>query len=198
MNAKARESGSGASRVLRLTSLLLALALTAALFACDGSYELNAGRDPAKSCAQQVPAILPSAHGPAPPDFRIDTLSEGGIGEPASILVMISPARAALATGQKIALTATTDDRFGVTWSVSPPAGAITPSSSYNQTTVIFTAPQKPGIYTATATSMTNPGQSSSAIIAVTNLPGAQARLTQLVPPGCTKSGPLHRAGRSR
>jgi hypothetical protein len=86
---------------------------------------------------------------------------------------LVSPARAALVAGQKIALTAITDDRFGVTWSVTPSRRAIAPSRSFNNTAVIFTAPRKPGIYTATATSMTNPTQTSSATITVTDLAGA-------------------------
>jgi len=87
----------------------------------------------------------------------------------ASILVLVSPAGAAVATEQKIALTAITDDRFGVRWSVSPAVASITPSSSYNQAAVIFTAPQEPGIYTATATSLSKPSQKSSATITVTD-----------------------------
>lgn len=42
---------------------------------------------------------------------------------------------------------------------------------------VTFTAPQEPGIYTATATSMTNPDQSSSITITVTDSAVALALL---------------------
>jgi hypothetical protein len=76
-----------------------------------------------------------------------------------------------MVAGQRVALTVVTDDRFGVKWSVSPQVRAIAPSSSYNQATVIFTAPEKPGIYTATATSMSNPSQSSSITIEVKSPP---------------------------
>jgi hypothetical protein len=96
-------------------------------------------------------------------------MSDGGDGRTVSILVLVSPARAVLVTGHKIALTALTDDRFGVSWSVTPSVPAIAPSRSFNNVAVIFTAPQKAGIYTATATSMTNPSQSSSATITVSD-----------------------------
>lgn len=108
---------------------------------------------------------------------------EGGLGERASILVTISPAHAQLVTGQKIALTAFTDDRFGVTWGISPSARSISPSSSYNQAAVIFTAPQRPGHYIVTATSMTNPGCSSSVTIAVTDPRVPSARPQRGTPP---------------
>jgi len=80
---------------------------------------------------------------------------------------MVSPAHAGLVTGERIALRVITDDYFGVTWSVFPSAQAVAPSSSFNRAAVMFTAPQKPGIYTVTATSLTNPTQSGSATIAV-------------------------------
>ena len=129
-----------------------------------------------------MPPLLPASHGRAPRDIAIRMLPEGGSGETASFLVLVSPAGAALVGGQKIALRATTDDWFGVRWSVFPRVRAIAPSSSYNRTAVIFTAPENPGIYTVTATSMTNPTQSSSATIVVTHVAGVHTEIRSAVP----------------
>ncbi len=140
------------------------------LYARDSGSGSDASGAAGTAYGGQVPTVLPRSHGPTPLDFRVDTLSEAG--QTASILVSISPAHATLVIGQSIALAAFTDDRFGVTWSVSPQARAIEPSSSYNQARVIFTAPARPGMYTVTATSMTDPSQRRSITITVVDPPG--------------------------
>jgi hypothetical protein len=153
----------------RLRTLISALALTVVLSACGGGSGLSGGKAPVIAQGAPVAANPPAPQRPASFHVAINTMSDGGDGRTVSILVLVSPARAALVTGHKIALTALTDDRFGVSWSVTPSARAIAPSRSFNNVAVIFTAPQKPGIYIATATSMTNPSQSSSATITVTD-----------------------------
>jgi len=156
---------------VRLPILLFVLALSA----CDGGGRLSADKASAKADGAQMPPLLPASHGRAPRDIAIRMLPEGGSGETASFLVLVSPACAVLSTGQKTTLTAITDDRFGVRWSVFPRVRAITPSSSYNRAAVVFAAPENPGIYTVTATSMTNPTQSSSATIVVRDVAGVYA-----------------------
>jgi hypothetical protein len=93
-------------------------------------------------------------------------------GRPESISASASPQRAALVAGQKILLTAPTNDPAGVVWTVSPPAGAVAPAGSANRAAVTFTAPQMAGIYTVTATSATDPARRSSVTVAVTDLAG--------------------------
>ena len=86
--------------------------------------------------------------------------------------VAITPRRAALTLGQKISLTATTNDSVGVKWSVAANAGSLDAQASRNGQTIHFTAPNTAGVYTVKATSITEPSQSSSITIAVTDLPG--------------------------
>lgn len=160
---------------MRLPVPLAALALAAVLCACGGGFGSSADGISLRAHVVHVPAISPSSRGSVPEDITTDTMSDGGDRETVSILVLVAPARAALVQGQKIELTALTDDRFGVSWSVSPAAGTIAPSSSFNNVPVVFIAPQKPGIYTVTATSMTNPNHSSAATIAVTDFAGQRS-----------------------
>jgi hypothetical protein len=91
---------------------------------------------------------------------------------PAVINVSVSQTRAALTTTQQLVLSATTDDNAGVTWSVTPSGGSFNPSTSANGANVTFTAPTTAGVYTVTATSVTNGTQSASATVAVTDLAG--------------------------
>jgi len=175
---RARRGSLRVPQSVRLPILLFVLALSA----CDGGSRLSADKASAKADGAQIPPILPASHGPAPLDIAISTLPEGGGGGTASFLVLVSPAGATLVRGQKVALRAITDDWFGVRWSVSPPVRAIAPSSSYNRAVVTFTAPENPGIYTVTATSMTNPTQSSSATIVVTDVAGVHTEIRSAVP----------------
>ena len=86
-----------------------------------------------------------------------------------AITVAVAPARAAVTLAQPIALTATTNDPAGVTWTISPAGGAF---SSTTGAAVTLTAPSTAGLYTVTATSVSNASKSASTTVAVTDLAG--------------------------
>jgi Putative Ig domain len=92
---------------------------------------------------------------------------------PASITVAISPARGALTLNQSLTLTVTTNDYAGVHWSVTPAAaGSLSAASSASGDNVTFTAPDTAGVYTITATSVTNSAERAATTIGVTDLAG--------------------------
>jgi hypothetical protein len=91
---------------------------------------------------------------------------------PATLSISITPRRAGLTLGQNISLTATTNDYAGVTWSISPSGGTLAAKTSTDGVPVGLTAPATAGSYTVTATSITDPTQSSTASIGVTSLAG--------------------------
>ena len=91
---------------------------------------------------------------------------------PAVITVAVSPGRAGLTVTQALSVSATTDDNAGVTWSVSPAGGAFNPGASLNGAPVAFTAAPAAGVYTLTATSVTDATHSASLSVGVTDLPG--------------------------
>ncbi len=91
---------------------------------------------------------------------------------PAVITVAVSPGRAGLTVTQALSVSATTNDNAGVTWSVSPAGGAFNPGASLNGTPVAFTAASAAGLYTLTATSVTDATRSAFATVGVTDLPG--------------------------
>jgi Putative Ig domain len=91
---------------------------------------------------------------------------------PSVITVSVSPARAALAVTQPLSLTATTSDYAGVNWSISPAGGAFSAPSSGSGVPVTHTAPSSAGVYTITATSVTDGSQSASITVGVTDLAG--------------------------
>ena len=91
---------------------------------------------------------------------------------PANISVAVSPARTGLTTTQKATLTATTNDYGGVNWNVSPAGGTFSAASSISGTAVTFTAPAKAGVYTITATSVTDSAQRGAVTVGVTDLAG--------------------------
>jgi hypothetical protein len=86
--------------------------------------------------------------------------------------VAISPARAGLAVTQTLTVVATTNDPAGVTWSMSPTGGSFNPTTSASGANVTFTAPATAGVYAVTATSVTDPSQSASITVGVTDLAG--------------------------
>jgi hypothetical protein len=90
---------------------------------------------------------------------------------PAAITVSISPARAALVVTQPLTLVATTNDSAGVVWSVTPAGGSFSQPGSASGTQVELTSASA-GVYTVTATSVTDGSQSASITIGVTDLPG--------------------------
>lgn len=91
---------------------------------------------------------------------------------PAVITVSVSPARAALVLTQPLILTATTSDYAGVSWSISPAGGAFSKPSSVSGEKVTLTAPSTAGVYTVTATSVTDGSESASIPVGVTDLAG--------------------------
>ncbi len=92
--------------------------------------------------------------------------------DPAGTDVSITPRRAGLTVTQTLALSATTNDPRGVTWSVTPAGGSFSPATSLSGAKVTFTAPATAGVYTITATSVTDTGRSGSISVGVTGLAG--------------------------
>jgi hypothetical protein len=90
----------------------------------------------------------------------------------------IQPRRAAVTIGEKLELTALTDDSAGVTWRVRPDGGSVVPLASHSGQAVTFIAPRRPGVYTVTATTIVDPpgpaqpAQSRSIRVGVTDLAG--------------------------
>src|SRR6202049_4518992 len=91
---------------------------------------------------------------------------------PAVITVAVSPGRAGVTVTQALSVSATTNDNAGVAWSVSPAGGAVNPATSLNGAPVTFTAASAAGVYTLTATSVTDAAHSASLTVGVTDLPG--------------------------
>lgn len=88
-----------------------------------------------------------------------------------SITVTVSPARAAIALGEAVTLTATINDSAGVSWTTSN-GGSFSSRTSLSGNPVIYTPPRSAGPYTVTASSVTDPAQGISAQIYVTDLAG--------------------------
>jgi PKD repeat protein len=103
------------------------------------------------------------------------TITASGPADP-SIGVSISPRRAALTIGQKLgnlnAIVTKDNSNQGVTWSISPVGGGFTPGGSASGANVTLTAPSTAGVYTVTATSVTDVTKSDSITVAVTDLAG--------------------------
>ena len=91
---------------------------------------------------------------------------------PAIISIAISPRATALTLAQTATLSVTTNDPLGVTWSLTPAAGAFAPAHSPTGTSTTFTAPGAAGTYSIVATSVTNPTVSGSIALGVTDLAG--------------------------
>ncbi|MGA8871639.1 MAG: hypothetical protein WB460_10910 [Candidatus Acidiferrales bacterium] len=84
----------------------------------------------------------------------------------------VSPVHGAATVTQRLTFTATTNDTAGVTWSVSPSGGSFNPQTSLSGAGVTFTAPSSAGVYTVTATSVTDVTRSVSVTVGVTDLNG--------------------------
>ena len=89
-----------------------------------------------------------------------------------SITVSVSPTNAALTTTQTLSVTATTNDPAGVQWTVSPAGGSFSPATSASGVKVTFTAAATAGVYTLTATSISNPTAIATINVGVTDLAG--------------------------
>ena len=112
------------------------------------------------------------SHGGSNPSDSHSSMPPPSGSPPQATHITITPRRAALTLGQKISLTATTNDSAGVAWSVDPNAGSLDAQTSKEGVTIHFTAPNTAGVYTVKATSITDSTQSSSITIGVTDLPG--------------------------
>ena len=95
------------------------------------------------------------------------------------ITASTSPVRAGIVAGQTQTLTLTTNDPAGVNWSISGSpsctgnaCGTLSATKSMNGATVTYTAPSTGGVYTITATTVTDKTQSASTTIGVTDLAG--------------------------
>lgn len=91
---------------------------------------------------------------------------------PAIISIVISPQAAGITITQSLSLSATTNDYAGVRWSISPSGGVFSPTQSQSGANVTLAAPASAGVYTVTATSITDASQSSSMALGVTNFSG--------------------------
>ncbi len=90
--------------------------------------------------------------------------------DPTGTTVDIAPHRIALTVTQTTTLTAATNDPRGVTWSISPAGGSFVAATAPNS--VKFTAPASAGVYTVTATSISDTSRSFSITVGVTDLAG--------------------------
>jgi hypothetical protein len=84
--------------------------------------------------------------------------------------VTISPKRGGLAVNQTLSVIATINDPLGVQWSAS--GGSFSSASSMSGVAVMFIAPASAGVYTITATSVTQVDISTTITIGVTDLAG--------------------------
>ncbi|MBZ5540466.1 MAG: hypothetical protein LAN61_08105 [Acidobacteriia bacterium] len=90
-----------------------------------------------------------------------------------NIVVSVTPKRGALTITQSLAFTATVSNdglNQGVTWNIT--GGSLSATSSASGVAVTFTAPSTAGIYSVTATSVSDVTKSASATVAVTDLAG--------------------------
>ncbi len=84
----------------------------------------------------------------------------------------ISPRAAGLTVNQTLSVSATTDDPAGVTWTLSPAGGSVSPGSSLSGVPVTVTAPATAGVYTLTATGVSDTTRTATMRLGVTDLPG--------------------------
>ena len=91
---------------------------------------------------------------------------------PTGITVTVSPKAAGLTVSQPATLTAATNDVAGVRWSIAPTGGTFSQAQTLNNANVTFTAPTTAGVFTVTATSVSDPTKTGSLQVGVTSLPG--------------------------
>jgi hypothetical protein len=107
---------------------------------------------------------------------------------PANITVSAAPARAGLTITQALTLAASTNDNAGVTWSVAPAGGSVSPATTQSGGKVTFIAPSVAGVYTLTATSVTDATKQASLTLGVTDLPGVYTSRNDLARDGVNSS----------
>jgi hypothetical protein len=94
------------------------------------------------------------------------------------ISVSVSPQNAGVTVTQTLSLTPTTTDSTGVNWSVSgsgcsgAACGTISSATSLTGVAVTYTAPSTAGVYTITASSVTNSSIAATTTVGVTDLTG--------------------------
>ncbi len=97
------------------------------------------------------------------------------------ITVSVSPKWGGIVTKQTLALTATTNDSAGVNWSAGAGSGTSCSGSgcgtfsavkTLSGVAVTYTAPSTAGVYTITATSVSDGSQSASTTLGVSDLAG--------------------------
>jgi hypothetical protein len=92
--------------------------------------------------------------------------------------VSVSPQNAGVTVTQTLSLTPTTTDSAGVNWSVSgsgcsgAACGTLSSATSLTGVAVTYTAPGTAGVYTITASSVTNNSITAAATIGVTDFAG--------------------------
>lgn len=91
---------------------------------------------------------------------------------PATISVALSKVNLGLTTTQQASLSATTNDVAGVTWTISTGGPTISSTRTLSGASVTLTAPDTAGVYTVTATSITDGSIAASATVGVTDLAG--------------------------
>ena len=97
---------------------------------------------------------------------------------PFAISVSLSPRRAGLAITQNLSVTPTTTDSGGVNWSVSGSScsgaacGTLSSATSLNGVPVTYAAPATAGVYTITASSVTDSSIKATFTVGVTDLAG--------------------------
>jgi len=92
--------------------------------------------------------------------------------------VLVSPVRAGLAINQPLTVSATINDSAGVNWSATgsgcsgSSCGTFSSAGSKSGVPVTYTAPGVAGVYTITATGVTDKSDTFSSTVAVTDLAG--------------------------
>ncbi len=95
-----------------------------------------------------------------------------------AVSVSVSPKHAGIAINQNLFVTPSTNDSAGVNWFATGSScsgtscGTFSAASTVSGTPVTYTAPTTAGIYTLSATSITDGSTTASIKIAVTDLPG--------------------------
>ena len=92
--------------------------------------------------------------------------------------LLVLPVRAGLALNQTLPVSAVINDTAGVTWSASgsgcsgAACGGFSSTTSLSGVSVTYMAPSTPGVYTITATGVTNTAATFSSTVGVTDLAG--------------------------
>jgi hypothetical protein len=146
--------------------------------AIEGTFHVRAEPASAATAAGAAPAASTASVGPSTLSKKGGTTSVVRVGKGGAaqtVAVSLSPATATLdaCKGQVFAATVTGASNTNVTWTVVESGGGSVASG-------IYTAPQVPGIYTVTATSVADPTKTAQATITV----GPEKVLAVAVAPG--------------